>query len=165
MFSLFRPALIAALPLLCCACDPGAASPSDPVHSTADSLAFIQTLQTHLDAVVNKDLAALRPTLMPGERMELILPGTPPTYTVKEFMDFHAAFFTIPGSTMNDIAIVSAHVGNRFGIAHTQATYREVERDGKPYFNRMAVGYTLEKIDGRWYVVKDQMCSLEKSTD
>ena len=51
------------------------------------------------------------------------------------------------------------------GIAHTEIMYREPERDGKPYFNRMAVGYALEKIDGRWYVVKDQMCSLEKSTD
>ena len=159
-----RHALIAALPLLFPACEAAPFPPPPTADATTDSLAFIQTLQAHLDAVAKKDLTALRSTLMPGERMELILPGTPPTYTVKEFMDFHVTFFD--GATWTfEPTIVSAYVGSDMGIAHTEVMYREPERDGKPYFNRMAVGYALEKVDGRWYVVKDQMCSLEKSTD
>ena len=162
-FSL-RSSLLVAFLFIFWTCNPAPTPLPDPIDPSADSLAFIRALQTHLDAVANKDLVALRPTLMPGERMELILPGTPPTYTVKEFMDFHVTFFD--GATWTfEPTIISAHVGSDMGIAHTEIMYREPERDGQPYFNRMAVGYALEKIDGRWYVVKDQMCSLEKSTD
>ena len=41
----------------------------------------------------------------------------------------------------------------------------EPERDGKPYFNRMHISYTLEKQNGQWYVIKDHASSVEKSTD
>lgn len=132
------------------ACLPADPSPISAAYDhTADSLAFARVLQSHLDAVACRDLAALRPTLMPGNRMELILPGTAPTYTVEAFMSFHVTFFQDTTWTFEP-EILTTHIGRDLGIAHTEIVYREPDRDGKPYFNRVAVGYVLEKIDGQW---------------
>jgi len=43
--------------------------------------------------------------------------------------------------------------------------YIEVDRNGKPYINRMIVTYVLEKINGNWYIEKGNASSVEKSTD
>jgi len=50
-------------------------------------------------------------------------------------------------------------------MAITEIVYREPERNGEPYFNRMIVSYVLEKIDGHWCIIKDHASSVEKSTD
>ena len=35
-------------------------------------------------------------------------------------------------------------------------------RNGKPYFKRMIISYLLEKIDKKWYIIKDHASSTEK---
>ncbi len=49
-------------------------------------------------------------------------------------------------------------------MAVTEIVYREPEREGKPYFNRMIVSYDLEKIDGKWYIIKDHASSIESGS-
>ena len=51
------------------------------------------------------------------------------------------------------------------GMAVVEVIYREPNRNGKPYFNRMIVSYDLQKVAGQWYVIKDHASSVEKSTD
>ncbi len=48
-------------------------------------------------------------------------------------------------------------------MATTEFLYKELERNGKPYFNKMIVSYTLEKTDGNWYIIKDHASSIEKT--
>ena len=96
--------------------------------------------------------------------MELILPQSKITYTSKEFLDMHKEWFQDTTWTF-ETKILNSKVDGNLGIATVEILYKEPDRNGKPYFNRMAVGYVLEKEDGKWYVIKDQACSLEKSTD
>ncbi len=129
-----------------------------------DELKFTQTLQNHLDAVSNKDLKSLQSTLSPDGAMILILPGSETTTTVTEFMDYHKEWFAVPDWTF-ETEILYTDIGDHFGMAITEIVYREPNRDGVPYFNRMTVSYDLKKIDGNWYIVKDHASSIEKSTD
>ena len=55
-------------------------------------------------------------------------------------------------------------MGDKMGMAVTEIVYRETEREGKPYFNRMIVSYDLEKIDGKWYIIKDHASSIESGS-
>ncbi|MCB0496931.1 MAG: nuclear transport factor 2 family protein [Cyclobacteriaceae bacterium] len=125
---------------------------------------FLKTLQIHLDAVSNKEYNTLEKTLSPSGKMELILPQSKITYTSKEFLDMHKEWFQDTTWTF-ETKILNSKVDGNLGIATVEILYKEPDRNGKPYFNRMAVGYVLEKEDGKWYVIKDQACSLEKSTD
>lgn len=132
----------------------------------ADKKAFVDLMQKHLDAVTNRDLATLESTLAPDGNMQLILPGTEVTNTVEEFVEYHSAWFKDTTTVWTfDTKILNTVVGPKMGIAVTEILYKEPERNGVPYFNRMNVSYGLKKFKGRWCVIKDHASSIEKSTD
>ena len=135
---------------------------SDETVQLANEQSFKARLEKHLNAVSQKDLASLASTLSPKGDMYLILPNTPVTTTTSEFLDMHREWFQDTSWTFEP-KIIHTDVGHYMGIALVETMYREPNRNGKPYFNRMAVSYALRKIDGEWYVVKDQASSLEKS--
>ena len=123
---------------------------------------FNTTLQKHLEAVMSKDLVALKATMSPKGNMELIQPSSEIVFGVDGFMKFHQDWFALPDWTVETI-ILSTDVGDNMGVATTEFMYREPERNGKPYFNRLIVSYTLHKMDGQWYVIKDHASSIEKT--
>ena len=126
--------------------------------------AFDTALTTHLAAVSAKDLVALEKTLSPSGNMMLVLPQSEILTKSSQFLDFHKEWFKGEDWTF-ETKIISSDVSEDMGFALVESMYRETERDGKPYYNKMAITYTQKKIDGKWYVVKDHACSLEKSTD
>lgn len=140
----------------------------DPLSSAeadqANKEAFTAVMQTHLDAVSNRDLVRLQETMSPNGNMLLIVPGSEIIDSVDGFMDYHKEWFAMPDWTF-ETKILNTEVGEDLGMAITEIVYREPERDGVPYFNRMIVSYVLQKIDGKWYVIKDHASSVEKSTD
>jgi len=125
---------------------------------------FIQTMQKHLDAVSNRDLATLKSTMSPNGNMQLILPGSEIINTVDSFILYHQEWFKDTVWTF-ETQILNTSIVDDLGIAITEIIYREPERDGKPYFNRMTVSYALQKMNNQWYIIKDHASSIEKSTD
>lgn len=138
--------------------------PCNEVNNEANKEAMLSVMKTHLDAVTNRDLKTLKSTLAPNGEMQLILPGQDIIFSTEKFMDFHREWFKDTGWSFQT-KILNTDLGKTFGMAVTELTYREPERNGKPYFNRQIVSYDLKKIDGQWYVVKDHCTSAEKSTD
>ena len=136
--------------------------PSEMKDNKAHKEAFTSTLQRHLDAVTSKDLEALKNTLSPEGKLHFMLIKRETTHTVSSFVKFHEEWFKDPNWSF-ETKILTTDVGPEYGIAITEIVYREPERDGKPYFNRMAVSYGLQFIDGKWYVIKDHATSIEKS--
>lgn len=126
--------------------------------------AFMAILEKHLEAVANKDLVTLKSTMSPEGKMHLILPQTEIINSVDSFMNFHKEWFEDTSWTF-DTKILYTYIGDKFGIAITEIMYKEPDRNGKPYFNRMVVTYGLEKIKEQWYIIKDHASSIEKSTD
>lgn len=102
-------------------------------------------------------------TLSPTGEMRLILPATEIISSVDGFMEYHRAWFKDTTAWTFETKILNTKIGDRVGMAVTEVIYREPERNGKPYFNRMNVSYVLEKIDGEWYVIKDHASSVEKT--
>ncbi len=125
---------------------------------------FHATLERHLNAVSNRDLDVLKSTMHPKGKMQLILPATEIMNGVDAFMNYHEEWFAMPNWTF-ETKILNIEVGESHGIGITEVVYKEPERDGKPYFNRMTVSYALEKYEGSWYIIKDHASSIEKSTD
>lgn len=131
---------------------------------TNNEASALQLMQKHLDAVTNKDLSALRQTLSPDGQMQLILPQSEIINGTTGFINFHENWFAQSGWTF-ETKILNSEVGETLAMMVVEIVYREAERDGKPYFNRMIVSYDLKNINGKWYVIKDHASSVEKSTD
>lgn len=153
------------LPLLFhCAChntsSPDTISPLS-INRAAYEKAFNTQMEKHLNAITNKDLETLQSTMHPGGKMQLILPDQEIMMSVDSFMQFHIDWF-IGGEWTFTTEILNTEVGDRIGMAIVEAIYREPDRDGKPYFNRMMVSYTLELLDDQWYIIKDHASSSEK---
>ncbi len=127
---------------------------------------FTETVKKHLNAVSNKDIATLKSTMSPQGKMQLILPGSEIINSVDGFMKYHEDWFRDTTTTWTfETKILNTEVGDKIGMAITEIIYREPERNGVPYFNRMIVSYVLEKINDEWYFIKDHASSVEKSTD
>ena len=126
--------------------------------------AFVEALNKHLWAVSNRNMDSLKSTMSRDGKMQLILPGSEIIDSVSGFLDFHEAWFQ-DTSWSFEAKILNTNIGENVGIGITEVMYKEPERDGKPYFNRMIVSYGLEKTDGQWYIIKDHASSIEKSTD
>lgn len=125
---------------------------------------MLKTLEKHLEAVSKKDLATLKSTMSPNGNMQLILPGSEILESVDSFLAYHEDWFKDKSWTF-ETKIIDSKTDESLGIATTEIMYQEPDRDGKPYFNRMVVTYSLEKINSKWYVIKDHASSIEKSTD
>lgn len=130
----------------------------------ASSEQALQVMQKHLDAVTDKNLLALSQTLPPDGQMQLILPQAEIIEGVDGFLKFHEDWFAQPGWTFQT-KILNSEVGEQLAMMVVEIIYREAERNGKPYFNRMIVSYDLKNIENNWYVIKDHASSIEKSTD
>lgn len=134
------------------------------VNSQENKATMIAVMEKHLNAVSNKDLATLRSTMSPSGKMQLILPGAEIMQTVDSFMQYHEEWFQ-DTSWSFETKILSTETDQNLGTAVTEIVYSEPERDGKPYWNRMIVTYSLQKEAGQWYVIQDHASSVEKSTD
>ena len=135
-----------------------------PTQQESEAL-FMLTMQKHLQAVSNKDIKALKSTLSSSGNIQLILPQSEITNTVDAFIKYHEEWFALPINWTFETKILNTTIGKEIGIAIVEIIYKEPERNGKPYFNRMVVSYALQCIDNKWYVIKDHASSIEKSTD
>ena len=127
-----------------------------------DSIEFYSALTEHLNSVINKDFETLKTTLPePNEPMILILPNGSLTTTAKEFLDIHKDWFQDSTWTI-DFKIIKTNNTSNFGIALVESTYREPERFGKPYFNKMLITYAMKKNKDKWLVINDHASSIQK---
>lgn len=121
------------------------------------------TIEQHLQAVSNRDIEHLTSTLPENGKMLLILPGQEMMHTTEEFLDYHREWFKDTSWTF-ETKILELNAGAYFGMAVVEVMYKEPNRNGKAYFNRMIVSYDLEKQNGQWVIIKDHASSIEKSS-
>ena len=123
---------------------------------------FNEILKVHLNAVSEKNIEKLITTLPPDSNFLFILPNSSPTISSKDFIEFHTEWFKDTSWTF-ETKIIATNIEEKMGIALVEVLYKEPERNGKPYFNKMSVSYALKKILGKWYVIKDHASSIEKT--
>ncbi|KGN37911.1 YybH family protein [Knoellia subterranea] len=121
--------------------------------------AFHRTLQTHLDAITNRDLAALEPTV--GESMTLIFPSGSIRRGKDAFMAFHEGWFADPNwrqpYTVTDVTVE----GCRTAWALVDYRYQSLDDAGNvesESHNMFALTWTFDK--GRWVAIADQNTKL-----
>jgi ketosteroid isomerase-like protein len=115
---------------------------------------FEETLAAHIQAIQNRDLAALEATITAGDELILIFPGGQRTTTREEYMAFHREWFASDTWTMNfeRLGVVE---GRDFAIAMVRTVYEDV-RDGERVQSQSWLTLTFRKENGRWALYHDQ---------
>jgi len=138
---------------------PGAtASDTGWGHSGCET-SFHKTLATHLDAITNRDLEALEPTV--GESMTLIFPSGSIRRGKEAFMAFHEGWFADPNwrqpYTVTDVTVE----GCKTAWALVDYRYESLADDGtveSSSHNMFALTWTFQH--GRWVAIADQNTKL-----
>lgn len=142
-----------AIPLLLAAAS-GVTSPAAAAETRG--LSFEQVLQIHLDAIRNRDLAAIERTLTSGERLDLLLPNGEHLRTREEFIKLHVDWFGDRSWTWR-YEPVTQHVGRELATA-TIKTHSE-SRDAQGIVTRWSKNWltlTFRKETGGWALILDQ---------
>lgn len=145
-----------------CSVDPKAKSIEDQLKQNDQEIRKV--IKKHLDALTDKDLKSLAETMSPSGEMTLIMEGEGIKSSVDSFLDFHEKWFANEAEWSLEATSVLTKPGLQLGFVTVESVYREPERNGKPYYNKLVTTYLLEKEkDGSWAVINDHYCSVEKS--
>jgi len=115
---------------------------------------FEETLDAHIQAIQNRDLAALEATITTGDELILIFPGGQRTTTREEYMAFHREWFASDTWTMG-FERLGVIQGRDFAVAMVRTLYEDV-RDGERVQSQSWLTLTFRKENGRWALFHDQ---------
>ena len=138
---------------------PSATAGSESTGAKGCEAKFLRALDTHLQAVANRDLEALEPTV--DESMVLIFPNGSIVRGKDGFMDFHEEWFADPNwrqpYTVTDVNVQ----GCKTAWALIDYRYESLNPDGSvesTSHNMFALTWTFKK--GTWVAIADQNTRL-----
>lgn len=115
-------------------------------------MTFIETLNTHLKAVKERDLETLVSTMPPeGGETVLILPHGSINKSRDHFVSGHKEWFA-DQSWNQEFEIVNTIETAEMGVATVRYTYIE---EGQSPWNAL-LGLVFQKMNNRWVLVHDQ---------
>lgn len=110
------------------------------------------TIQTHLDAIQNRDLDALLETVTTAERLTLIFPDGTLTETRAEYVAFHEEWFADPAWTMTFEPVRTVESPGLATVL-VRTTY---EDDGPSSRRHAFLALTFADAGDGWRLVLDQ---------
>lgn len=113
-------------------------------------MSFRETLRRHLQAIRERDLAALADTLATPE-LVLIMADGKLVRSTQEFLEAHRGWFAVPGWTL-EAREVEVLEGADLAVALLELDYREPPATP----SRSYLTLVFRQRGGRWLMVQDQ---------
>jgi ketosteroid isomerase-like protein len=134
-----------------------------PAHAETRAEVFQRTLQAHVKAVQDRDMAGLLATITNGESLELLFSNGERKTTRAAYVEFHDQFFREATWSMR-FDLLSSIVTDDLAIARMKTRYEETV-EGKPYWSESWLTLVFQWEDGGWRLVHDQNTRIRTSND
>lgn len=125
-------------------------------------MTFTATLQTHLQAIQERDLNTFLATLTTDDSISVILPNGTLIETRSAFVDFTRHWFADPDWRMTAELIHTVET-SAMGIALLSVIYDDLDQHGQPYQLRYYLSLAFAQQQGQWRLVHDQNTLLPNS--
>ena len=138
-------------------------APALYVSACASTPPLRPAVETHLQAVRTRNLAALLPTLTSGSDLRMIVPGGFQYTTRAEYVAFHRQWFATNDNGRFDPEIVHLVESPRLGHALIKLHYCSTAPTGaaQDVVSWLALTFALE--NGGWRLVFDQTTLIQSS--
>lgn len=126
---------------------------------------FRVALETHLAAIIARDIDALLPTLTTGESLTMIGPNGRRWETRQQYVDFHRAWFAAvkDDDSRYQSEIVQLVESPALSHALIRYSYTSKDRDGKAATSVAWLTLTFALENGGWRLVFDQNTAIGSS--
>lgn len=142
--------------LLCVACNQ-----EQKTKTPIKKASFQETLEIHLNAVSNRNLEALEPTV--AEDVSLIFPQGEKLDSKKEFMEFHETWFQHDNWEWKG-EVLKAESTDSLGYGLVQYTYTEKDSVGNAVYSSNAYLLLVFRNSAEaWQLVHDQNTKIQKA--
>ncbi|MCL2438279.1 MAG: nuclear transport factor 2 family protein [Coriobacteriia bacterium] len=116
---------------------------------------FTKALESHLEAVRERDIEAFSSFLHPSHNSIVILPNGTKLEGYEDILGFHKEWFKDTDWRM-DVQTLDVFSVDYVGYALLDVTYHDIDQEGKPYTMSYYLSLLFEKIDDRWILLRDQ---------
>src|SRR4051794_9885424 len=124
-------------------------------------MTFRETLEKHLQAIQDRDLAALAETL-PTDVLTLITSDGRLVRSVAEFLDLHRGWFALTTWTLSVTAVHVEETAD-MGVAVLRLDYRETPPDRPPLRQGSYLTLLFRRQADRWVMVLDQNTPVQSA--
>lgn len=121
---------------------------------------FDATLRTHLQAIAQRDLAALLNTVSERADFSVIFPNGERVVGKQAYERLHQQWFSNPDWRMDFTEISRWQRDNLAGVL-LRYDYRDLPQPGTGNPRQRYLFLLFERIDGRWLLVHDQNTPIE----
>jgi hypothetical protein len=112
-------------------------------------MSFQDDLETHLQAVCDRDIDTLEASLSKDSSITLILPNGALRETKEDFIEFHESWFEDQDWSITH-EIVSTKESTSSAHAIVQSMFKDKDEDGKDYEVNMLISFMFVREDGLW---------------
>jgi uncharacterized protein (TIGR02246 family) len=116
---------------------------------------FAETLQTHLDAIQQRDIHAFLKTVAEDDNVTIILPTGTVVQGRAAVEEFHEVWFADPDWRM-DVTVLRTIETSEMAFALLEIDYHDLDPNGQPYHKRYYLSLIFALYDDRWLLVHDQ---------
>ena len=118
-------------------------------------MTFSETLDMHINALINRDLETFQKTLVPDDRLSVILPNGSRLAGFNDIIHFHKTWFSDPDWSL-ELKLLSNWSNQRKGCATFQVNYADIDPTGKAYQLRYLLSLIFINENENWLLVLDQ---------
>ena len=124
-------------------------------------MTFRETLDKHLRAIHDRDLAALNETL-PADELLLVMSDGRVVRSVREYVEAYRSWFAAPTWRLAVDPIRVTETAE-MGVAVLGLDYRESPPGRDPVRQTSVLTLVFQRVDGRWVMVLDQITPVRSS--
>ncbi|MCL2353681.1 MAG: nuclear transport factor 2 family protein [Defluviitaleaceae bacterium] len=116
---------------------------------------FESVLNVHLKAIADRDLSVFSKFLHPSQNIIIILPNGNIIEGFESVVNFHKRWFEDLDWHM-DVKMLDIITIDNVGYALLDVIYHDLDEDGNPYELKYFLSLLFNKINNRWFLIRDQ---------
>ncbi len=123
---------------------------------------FKDALNIHLEAIKNRDIDGFKKTIVPDDRLTVILPNGSLIKGYDNIIKFHENWFKDMDWSIN-FSVINKLIGSDLSSALIEVKYNDVNEEKEAYHLEFYLNLIFSKENSNWLLIYDQNTLFPKN--